>query len=82
MPHYPPIARAARQEGRVAATFDVDSTGKAQNIVIESGNKMLESAVKAAVAEWEFPAAAYDKSEQITLEFKLNCTLMIRTHVN
>jgi TonB family protein len=73
MPLYPPIARAARQEGKVAATYDVDMSGRPQSIEITNGNLMLREAVRSAISGWEFPSEGYGKSGQATFEFKLNC---------
>jgi TonB family protein len=78
MPHYPAIANAARQEGKVNFTFDVDSDGKVGNVVIISGNKLLEMSVVETVSGWKFPPEANGHSGQGTLEFKLNCHSSVR----
>lgn len=78
IPRYPAIANAARQEGKVNFTFDVGLDGKVGNVVIISGNKMLEVSVREAVGKWKFPPEANGRSGQGTLEFKLNCHGSIR----
>ena len=82
MPHYPAIANAARQEGRVDFTFEVGSDGKVGNVVIISGNKLLEVSVREAVGKWKFPPEANGHSGKGTLEFKLNCHNSVRFSVS
>lgn len=73
LPIYPPIAKAARVEGLVTVTFDVNANGKVQNVVVVSGPKMVELGVKDAVAGWNFPQSAWGKSGQAAIRFNLNC---------
>jgi TonB family protein len=84
LPKYPPIARAARLEGSVNLTFDVDSLGKVQYIEVTSGTqqRMLQGAAEAAAKTWTFPEAAFGKKIQATLGFKLNCQFTVDTNVN
>lgn len=71
LPPYPPIARAARIEGDVTFTADIDSTGKPTHIALESGNPFLRPAVENAVAGWRFPQESF--KVRVTIDFALNC---------
>jgi TonB family protein len=84
MPKYPPIANAARVEGKVNLTFDLDSSGRVENIetASEARATMLRSAAEAAVANWKFPEAAFGSEIHATLRFSLNCQDLVRTSVN
>jgi TonB family protein len=75
LPKYPPIARAARIEGLVQATFDVSPDGKVQNIVFigEPRLKMLELGVSDAASKWNFPQSAWGKSGKVAIRFDINC---------
>ena len=73
LPNYPPIAIAARIEGRVTVTFDVDAGGRAQNISLVDGPKMLQLAVEDAVPGWMFPESARGGTGQAVVAFHLNC---------
>ncbi len=73
LPIYPPIAKAARVEGRVTVTFDVSVEGKVQNIVVVDGPKMVELGVKDAVTGWSFPQSAWGMSGHAAIRFNLNC---------
>jgi TonB family protein len=74
LPGYPPIARLARVDGQVYFTVEVDGNGKATNLVIESGHKMLRGAVEDAVSKWSFPAEAANHQIEVLIEFKTNCS--------
>jgi hypothetical protein len=75
LPIYPPIAKAARVEGLVNVTFDVDMEGKAQNVAFadEGRLKMIEMGVKDAVMQWSFPKEAWGRSGRASIRFNLNC---------
>jgi TonB family protein len=75
MPIYPPIAKAARVEGIVNVTFDVDTVGKVQNVAFADEGKptMIELGVKVAVSKWSFPQTAWGTSEKVSIRFSLNC---------
>jgi TonB family protein len=75
MPDYPPIARAAKVEGSIQVDFDLDSSGKVQNVTVDSEPraKLLQSTTAAAVSNWTFPEAAFGHKVQVTLLFQLNC---------
>ena len=78
---YPPIGRLARVEGVVAVQADIDTSGK---VIIKSadGPKMLQGAASEAIRKWIFPEAAFGHSEEVKVQFKLNCTPHIHTNVN
>jgi len=82
IPRYPAIANAARQEGKVDFTFDVGLDGKVGNVVIISGNKMLERSVVETVGRWKFPPEANGSRGQGALEFKLNCHNSVRFSIS
>jgi len=75
LPHYPPIAKAARVEGLVTVTFDVDQEGKVRNVAYadDARLKMVELGVKDALIQWSFPTEAWGKSEKASIRFSLNC---------
>jgi TonB family protein len=76
LPNYPPIAKLARVQGLVEATFDVGEDGVVRdiNFVSEPRLRMLQTAVKEAISKWEFPESARGKSEKASILFQLNCT--------
>ena len=45
LPLYPPIAKAARVQGEVEATFDIRADGTVANLAVVSGPRMLQQAV-------------------------------------
>jgi TonB family protein len=75
LPNYPPIARLARVEGLVRATFEINGRGQVQEIAFPDGPKlgMLQTAVKAALQEWKFAPSADSKSGSVSILFNLNC---------
>ncbi len=72
-PEYPPLARLAHISGAVSFRIDVDTNGGATNLTFESGNPILQSAVKTAVSGWKFPTDADNQSVEATIDFGLNC---------
>lgn len=74
LPKYPPIAKAAHIDGLVTITFDLTSSGKAENLSFISGQKFLQGTVASAVKSWEFPRAAFGRQGRATIEFKMNCS--------
>jgi outer membrane biosynthesis protein TonB len=76
LPKYPPIAKLARVEGLVEATFDVGEDGVIRNIsfVSEQKLRMLELAVSESLAKWKFPQTAWGKTEKASIRFQLNCS--------
>ncbi|MGB6855416.1 MAG: TonB family protein, partial [Terracidiphilus sp.] len=75
LPKYPPIAIAARIEGVVNASFDINAGGNAQNIVFadEGRLKMLEGAVSDTLSKWSFPKPEWGTSGKVAIRFALNC---------
>lgn len=73
LPKYPPIARVASVEGQVAFTAEIDSNGIPTNVVFESGNPLLQSAVRDALYSWKFPTDADNQQIHGAVEFLLNC---------
>ncbi|HEY2467574.1 MAG TPA: energy transducer TonB [Terracidiphilus sp.] len=76
LPKYPPIAKLARLEGLVEATFDVAEDGVVKNIsfVNEPRLRMLQPAVSESLSKWKFPQSAWGRSEKSSIRFQLNCT--------
>jgi TonB family protein len=73
LPVYPPIAKAARVQGEVEATFDIRANGTVANLAVVSGPKMLQQAVSVAIQEWTFPPESWGKVGQAKILFNLNC---------
>jgi hypothetical protein len=77
MPAYPAIARAARIEGLLTFTTDVDSTGKLNHLVFDNtssaADHFLRPAVENAVTGWTYPEEAFNHQVRVTLDFALNC---------
>jgi TonB family protein len=73
MPIYPPIAKAAHVEGLVDVTFDVDTNGRVQDVVLVDGPKLAELGVKDAISKWNFPRSAWGNSGRASIRFSLNC---------
>jgi hypothetical protein len=72
-PVYPPIARMAHIEGRLAFKFVIDSDGGATNLAFESGHPLLRGVVTEAVNRWRFPKDSTGQQIEATIEFRLNC---------
>jgi protein TonB len=73
VPAYPPLARAAHVQGRVALSLTVDSTGVVSAVTITSGHPLLKGAVEAEARKWRFPGDATAKTLNLVFEFKTNC---------
>lgn len=73
LPKYPPIAIVARVEGTVTATFEIDSEGGAQKVMVVDGPKMVQLSVPGTISRWKFPESAWGKSGKVVLRFQLNC---------
>lgn len=78
---YPPIGRLAHVEGVVTLQLEIDASGKI-NIKSAEGPKMLQGVASGAIAQWTFPEAALGHSEEVKMQFKLNCVPHIHTNVN
>jgi TonB-like protein len=74
LPKYPPIAKLARVEGLVEATFHVDEDGTIKDIAFhEARLKMLQLGVTESIPKWKFPQSAWGKDEKALIRFRLNC---------
>jgi protein TonB len=54
LPAYPPIARAARQEGTVVLQATISTAGTIENLRVSSGPAMLRQAALDAVQNWRY----------------------------
>lgn len=72
-PDYPPMAKLARIEGAVVATFQVDANGGVTDIQFDSGHPVFRPAVTKAISEWKFSKQAAGQQIKATLDFKTNC---------
>jgi TonB family protein len=72
-PKYPPLARAARIEGRVVVKLEVDQAGVPSQVTIESGHPMLKGTVEESAKSWRFPEGAADRQVIATVGFRTNC---------
>ncbi len=57
IPAYPPLARAACVQGRVAVVVNVDQDGKVTNVETLFGHTLLRPAAEAAARLWMFESA-------------------------
>jgi TonB family protein len=73
LPEYPPIARAASEEGTFTFAVDVQPDGRTTNFEVEQGNPLFRAAVEIASHEWVFPKQAAGQRVVATVEFALNC---------
>jgi TonB family protein len=73
LPLYPPIAKAARIEGMVTASFVVNAGGTVKSVAIIDGPRMLHQAVADAIQAWTFPATPSASTGQAAIRFNLNC---------
>jgi protein TonB len=53
-PVYPPIAKAARQQGTVVLQATISKTGSIENLRVISGPAMLQQAALDAVKTWRY----------------------------
>lgn len=73
-PVYPPIARAAHIQGKASLALTIDGSGKVSKIVFDDAHPMLKAAIEKAVYEWQYSSGADNRTAQVILEFKLNCS--------
>lgn len=72
-PTYPPIAKAAHVHGTVDFHLVVTSEGIANDVVIDSGPKMLWQAATEAITKWKFSTDDSGRVVQGSIRFGLNC---------
>ncbi len=69
MPFYPPLARAARIEGKVSLHFTVDERGDTSEVEATTGHELLRSGATENVQNWKFrwpdPCACRVKREVV-----------------
>ena len=73
-PRYSPIARAARIQGTVRLTVDVDPQGEPVSVSAVEGDPILAEAAALALRNWKFcpPEARENRHLTITVQFKLD----------
>jgi hypothetical protein len=72
-PVYPPLAKMARVRAPVTFTVDVNEEGIPSNLVFVHGHRLLEGAVRAAVAQWRFPKNMIGLQVSGTMMFSFKC---------
>lgn len=70
VPLYPPLARAARLQGAVVLTVEVEG-GKVQSTRIVSGHPMLSRAAESNLATWKLVSMPA-KTFSVTYRYKLS----------
>ena len=73
LPDYPPIAKMARLEGRVAFKLTVSPDGDPTSIEILTSVPLLDPAVRGKLREWKFDSQVAGQVFQGAIAFKLNC---------
>ena len=73
LPHYPPIARAARVSGTMTVNFLVNTKGETEDITFDEGPPMLRASVTEAITGWKFEVGDAGERVRATFDFDLNC---------
>ena len=73
LPVYPRLPQLAAHEGSVIVHLALDGQGDVSAVILYTGSKLFEGAVRDAVKDWKFPVDPDVKEVQISFEFKLNC---------
>lgn len=72
-PIYPPVARAARLEGKVVLDAVILADGSVSDVtVVESANPMFDQAAIVALKQWRFTPGDQDVVMSLTVHFKLD----------
>ena len=72
--HYPPVARAARMEGKVKVDIKINTTGNVTAANGVEGHKLLQKVSEAAAVNWKFATSTKGSNErlaQLTFTFIL-----------
>lgn len=71
-PHYPPVARAARIEGKVVVDAVIRKDGSVSDVtVLSSTNKLFDQACLDAVRQWRFTPGSQDVVLTVSVHFTL-----------
>jgi protein TonB len=75
-PEYPPLARAARVEGRVVVECVIDTDGRVAQARVVTGRPLLDDAALQAVRQWRYRPTLLDGvavavQMTVTVEFHL-----------
>ncbi|MDT4895979.1 MAG: Gram-negative bacterial TonB protein C-terminal [Acidobacteriota bacterium] len=66
---YPPIARAARAEGKVIVEVKINDAGDVTKAKRIEGHKLLEAVTMQAARLWKFAPGADNRTTQLTFTF-------------
>jgi hypothetical protein len=72
-PVYPSLAKMTRVRAPITFTVDVNEEGIPSNLVFVHGHRLLEGAVRVAVAQWRFPKNMIGLQVTGTIMFSFKC---------